>query len=91
MAINMYNENVNLETQLSSLQTIVTDTDKIMEYIESMMKSNRTLAMFPETSVQIIAAEIDPLVKSYIVAYGIPPNGIFDPDKLAALAAAEFV
>ena len=83
----MHNEKVNVGTQLASLQTIMSDTDRIMEYIESISRSHRTVTVFPETSVQIIAAEIDPIVKTYIATYGIPPNGIFDPDKLAALAA----
>lgn len=86
MAINLYNQNCGLETQLSALQTIVSDTDKIMQYVDAMSAKNQTAAfLFPETSIQIIAAEIKPQIKTYIALYGIPPNGIFDPDKLAAI------
>ena len=86
MAVNLYQQKCGLETQLGALQTIVSDTDKIMEYVDAMSAKNQTAAfLFPETSIQIIAAKINPQIKTYIALYGIPPNGIFDPDKLSAI------
>jgi hypothetical protein len=46
-----------------------------------MLNSRRTL--FPETSIQVIAATVKPEYAQYIKRFGFPPGGVFEMDKLA--------
>jgi hypothetical protein len=61
-------------------ERILNDSKRLNEYIK-MLNSRRTL--FPETSIQVIAATVKPEYAQYIKRFGFPPGGVFEMDKLA--------
>lgn len=63
--------------------SILTDPVKLKEYALAFFKQSRSL--FPEQSIQVMAAKLKPQYSRYIELYGFPNKGAFDPDKLAAI------
>lgn len=60
---------------------ILDDPEKLRDYILRFKSKN----YFPDTSVQIIKAKINPEYLEYIKLYGYPEGNVFDPDKLAEI------
>ena len=83
LSVKFYTDLITARNQLSLLQGILENADQLKQYIEDMSRSMKTTTLFPETHVEIIPAEIEPQIVEYIRLYGIPVDGIFDPDKLA--------
>lgn len=61
-------------------ERILNDPKRLEEYIK-MLNGRRSL--FPETSIQVIAATVKPEYAQYIKRFGFPPGGVFEMDKLA--------
>jgi hypothetical protein len=60
--------------------SILDNPDKLKEYINGFKST-----IFPDTSVQIIAAKIKPEYLEYINLHGYPESNVFDPDKLGEI------
>ena len=69
--------------QCKELAAILDDNEKLKEYLESKKKN---FSIFPNQSITIIKALLPPEYEIYIELYGLPNNGLFEPDKLAAIA-----
>ena len=78
----------NGQTELADLQALVSNSQQLIEYLASFAQNQNSAALFPDTAVQTILAEIQPGVLQYIRTYGVPSNGVFDPIKLGAFLAA---
>jgi hypothetical protein len=84
-SILQYSRINNLTTMFENCKersSILTDPEKLKEYINSLNKSRK---IFPDSTVQIIAAKIKPEYLEYIKLYGYPPGGVFDMDKLGEI------
>lgn len=65
----------------SEKAAILQDMTKLQAYL-TQLKGSRSI--FPESNVTVTRALIKPEYAEYIKRHGYPPNGIFNPDKLAA-------
>ncbi len=70
---------IQLKTALDRA-SILDDPEKLNAYINSFKSS-----IFPDSSITIIKATIKPQYAKYIELYGVPSNGIFDPDLLGQI------
>jgi hypothetical protein len=64
----------------SEKAAILQDMTKLQEYLTHLRGSR---SVFPESNVTVTRALIKPEYGEYIKRHGYPPNGIFNPDKLA--------
>lgn len=64
----------------SEKAAILQDMTKLQEYLTKLRGSR---SIFPESNVTVTRALIKPEYGEYIKRHGYPPNGIFNPDKLA--------
>ena len=61
-------------------ESILYDVEKLKEYICSLSGS---ISLFPDIEVTSIGATLKPEIAEYIKLFGVPPNGIFETDKMA--------
>ena len=74
-----------LTNQLEILEekaSILTDTDKLRQYIEDLKKSS---VIFEPQQFTVIPALLKPQYAEYIKLYGFPPDGIFEAERLATI------
>jgi len=78
---NLLNDKAKI-TQLQAKVSILDNLDKLKEYIIDMQKSGNLI-----NNVNITAplALVKPEYAEYIILYGLPPNLIFDTDKLSQI------
>jgi hypothetical protein len=81
----LYIKLVNTENQLAKVQikaNILNNMTELKEYID---KLNKTVYLFDIKPQEIVPAKILPEHAAYVIAYGYPPGGVFDPEKLSVI------
>jgi septal ring factor EnvC (AmiA/AmiB activator) len=63
---------------------ILDNIELLKEYIDSLNNSGN-LSIVPEISIVAPFIELRPEIQAYIDKYGLPEDGVFNPDKLAEL------
>ena len=82
--INSAYMNANANTLLQEKEAILSNPDKLREiYLELIKHSN--MFIIPETEVTAPIFTLLPEIQRYVDLYGYPPNGAFDPRKMAEI------
>jgi len=63
---------------------ILDNIELLKEYIDNLNNSTN-LSIVPEISIAAPIIELRPEIQAYIDKYGLPEDGVFNPDKLAEL------
>jgi hypothetical protein len=63
---------------------ILDNIELLKEYIDALNNSGN-LSIIPEISIVAPFIELRPEIQAYIDKYGLPEDGVFNPDKLAEL------
>ena len=63
---------------------ILDNIELLKEYIDALNNSSN-LSIVPEISIAAPIIELRPEIQAYIDKYGLPEDGVFNPDKLAEL------
>jgi hypothetical protein len=79
-----YNTLQNSYNVLSEKAGILDDITKLKEYI-TILTTNTSMELIPEVTVNAPPIGLKPEIAAYIELYGYPTDGMFDPDKLAAI------
>ena len=79
-----YNTLENSYNVVSEKASILDDITKLKEYI-TILTTNTSIALIPEVTVNAPPIGLKPEIAAYIELYGYPKDGMFDPDKLAAI------
>lgn len=80
--INIAYMNSNANTLLQQKEAILTNPTKLKEIYFDLIKHS-TAFIIPETEVTAPMFTLLPEIEIYIDLYGYPPNGAFDPHKMA--------
>jgi hypothetical protein len=84
LSVQQANLIISLREQLTQAQNrngILNNIDTIEQYLNQLRKQNNLY----KTTISTVAAVLKPEYAIYVQKYGIPVNGIFQADKMAAI------
>ena len=71
--------------ELKERVSILDDMDKLKEYLEYLGQQTNT-DLFGSHDISTTSVKVNQEYIQYIQEYGYPENGVFDPDRLGAIA-----